>query len=290
MLGPLRAVILDNDETTGSYILLFSMMKALNKNGDIDLDFFTYIIERLADWMVSNSIFRPNLLPFLTLLMNLRNEGKIDAIIMYTNQLEVEPIINHSMPRCINHMFTYLVPGFSFDHILTRPNDPARINNVFPKQFKRVLDLYPGRPLNTKQMLFFDDLAVPIYIKTDGIEPKYTSRRSYVLVDPYKPYLNSEDISACVKFCLKNLVDLEYFTPIVSKYYVDNMHKDCTAILKSEDFSYFMKLVKWKYHSDGASKTNTGASTGEFTNLKEDFSPGDQSGRSVILGTEQGVQ
>lgn len=37
-------------------------------------------------------------------------------------------------------------------------------------------------------------------------------------------------------------------------------------------------------------KTNTGTSTGEFTNLKEDFSPGDQSGRSVILGTEQGVQ
>ena len=274
MLGPLRAVILDNDETTGAYTLLFSMMKALNKTGDIDPLLFTHILEKLATWMVVNSIFRPGLLPFLALLMNLKKEGKIDAIIMYTNQLEIEPIINYSMPRCINYMFMYLVPGFTFDHILTRPEDPTTINNVFPKQFKRVLDLYPDRPLNTRKMLFFDDLAIPKYVRTDGIDQKYTSRGSYVLVDPYKCLLYSEDIAECVDFCLEGLADLESFTPNVIKYYVDNMHKDYNPSLRPQGFSYFMKLVKWKYHSDG-NKKHTRTPSGESSDLEEDFGSGD---------------
>jgi hypothetical protein len=289
MSGPLKAVILDNDETTGAYTLLYSIIKTLNKIGDIDTMFYTYIIERLALWMVKMSIFRPGLVPFLTLLMNLRNEGKIDAIIMYTNQLEIQPTLQYSLPRCINHMFTYLVPGFKFDHILTRPEDPTTVNNVFPKKFKRVLDLYPDRPLNTRKMLFFDDLAVPKYITTEGIEPKYTSRRSYVLVEPYKVLLFSEDIESCVRFCFEDFVDIESLTMVITRYYSENIYKDYTPSICSEDFTYFMKLVKWKYNSDGTSKKHAGTTRGESTNLEEDSGPGDKEDGPIIHGTEQGV-
>jgi hypothetical protein len=247
--GTLKAVILDNDETTGSYIIVYSMLKSLQNLGHIEPQLFTYILERLAVWMVKHSIFRRGLIGFLSTLVDLKKAGKIDAVIMYTNQYEPNENLSESLPRCIQYMFMYLVPGFVFDHILTRPENPLVINNSYLKQFKRVLDLYPYRPSDNTQILFFDDLAVPMYLNDDGV--KVTSDSSRILVDPYYCVLYKEDIKDCVKFCLNNMVDLKEFTHSVTYYYSLMVNKNhCISNIPS-DCSYFTELVKKKYDIDG---------------------------------------
>jgi len=251
--APLRAVILDNDETTGSYIIVVSIIRTIHKLGKIDLELFHYILERLASWMIRESIFRPDLIEFLKTLARLKKENKIDAVIMYTNQSELDSTLQNSLPRSIEYMFKFLVPDFAFDHILTRPENPTRINNVFPKQFKRVLDLYPYSPLDITEMLFFDDLALPMYVKDDGI--KFSSESSWVLVDQYYRLLKKKDIINCVKFCFGDLVDCNFFTHLVIKIYLSydlSSYKENSSPISC---SYFTELVKKKYDTDGSQTT-----------------------------------
>jgi hypothetical protein len=246
---PLKAVILDNDETTGSYPIVYSILKTLQNAGNIEPSLFTYILERLATWMIKESIFRPGLIEFLKTLVKLKAERKIDAIIMYTNQYEPNETLNTSLPRCIQYMFMYLVPGFVFDHILTRPENPVILNNTYPKQFKRVLDLYPYRPSDNTQILFFDDIAVPMYVKDDGVEESSDSSR--VLVDPYYCFLYKEDIVDCVKFCLGDIADLKEFTYSVIYYYSKLVNQPYKMPIAPLNCSYFTELVKKKYDTDG---------------------------------------
>ena len=246
-MEPLRAVILDNDETTGSYLIVLSIIKTINSFGNIDSLYFQYILEKLSFWMLKNSIFRPGLVGFLRTLRDLRKANKIDAIIMYTNQYETSTSIFTSLPRCIEYMFMFLVPGFKFDNILTRPSTTVIINNVNPKQFRRVLDLYPDRPSDITQILFFDDLAVPLYIRTDGIDVYCESAR--VLVEPYICILYKEDIESCVKSCL-NINDYDDFILNVINYYTANLRLLHTTTF-STNCSYFTELIKAKYDLDG---------------------------------------
>ena len=247
--GPLRAVILDNDETTGSYHIVYSILKSIQKHGTVAPELFCYILERLATWMVKESIFRPGLIEFLTTLVNLKKAGKIDAIIMYTNQYETGQTLSASLPRCIQYMFMYLVPGFVFDHILTRPENPVILNNTYPKQFKRILDLYPYWPSDNTQILFFDDIAVPMYVKDDGVEESSDSSR--VLVDPYFCFLYKEDIKECVKFCLGDMAELTSLTQSVHYYYSTLINKPYNMAVVPLNCSYFTELVKKKYDIDG---------------------------------------
>ena len=243
-MEPLRAVILDNDETTGSYLILHSIIKSIKYLGNnIDPSFFGYILEKLAVYMVRESIFRPGLIEFLRTLVKLKKEGKIDAIIMYTNQNEPNQILSSSLPRCIQYMFMFLVPGFVFDKILSRPENPTTVNNVYPKQFKRVLDLYPERPLDISNMLFFDDLAIPLYVRADGIE--IISNTSWVLVEPYVCILYKEDIQDCIKFCLDDMADIKTFTDSVIKFY--STHKVNISANTPRPCSYFTELVNEKF-------------------------------------------
>jgi len=246
-MDPLRAVILDNDETTGSYLIVLSIIKTINSLGNIDIEYFHYILEKLSFWMLKNSIFRPGLVDFLRTLRDLRKANKIDAIVMYTNQYEINTSIFTSLPRCIEYMFTFLVPGFKFDNILTRPSTSVTVNNVIPKQFKRVLDLYPERPSDISQILFFDDLAVPLYIRTDGIDVYCESAR--VLVEPYSCILYKEEIEECVKICFDNNVDNDFILNVV-QYYSYQFRQIQTSI-NSTSCSYFTDLIKTKYDLDG---------------------------------------
>ena len=246
---PLRAVILDNDETTGSYQIVYSILKSLKKQGNIDKLLFYHILEKLATWMVKESVFRPGLIAFLKTLVVLKKENKIDVIIMYTNQHEPDTNIVNSLPRCIQYMFMFLVPGFFFDHMLTRPETTIVINNIYTKQFKRVLDLYPRRPFDNTQMIFFDDLASPLYVRDDDIKIKSDSSR--VLVKPFSCILSKEQIEKCIRFCLDDLVDYKTFTDSVMEYYLSfDMGIDNNLTIPM-DCSYFIDLVKSKYNSDG---------------------------------------
>lgn len=208
----LRAVILDNDETTGWYPLVFGMLSVLQDYPNLTNDDIASILERLADWMLEYKFFRPGIVDFLKTIIELRQENSLDAVIMYTNQVNcAPPNLESSMlelwspPHAIAYMMSWLVKDFVFDHILTRPLDLKCVpgTKYYPKQFKRIFDLYPDRLVNTKHVLFFDDLAIPTVLRTDGIPKSAVYDYSRVLVSPYRCHYTEEDIHKCAKYCLK---------------------------------------------------------------------------------------
>ncbi len=205
MSTPLRAIILDNDETTGSYGILFAVLEHLRPlAAELDAAFVQRSLKRLAYWMMTHGLFRPGLRNLLSICMALRNAGALDAIIMYTNQSEVEVPEGtveflYSPPKCIQYMFSYLMTQQVFDHLLTRPVRGQTLQGGWNvKQFKRVLDLYPGRPLDMRGLLFLDDLALHPYIQTTGIPKKGVFQSSYFRVTPYKRVLGAKDVFECL--------------------------------------------------------------------------------------------
>ena len=205
----LRAIILDNDETTGSYYVVFALIFAfqiLPKPPDI-FEVST-VLERLALWMLNHNCFRPGLLEFLKHIVKMRNSGHLDGIIMYTNQKDFTPQTTKdsnslypplltSPPHCISYMMSYLVQDIVFDHILTRPDHgtPVGQNGCIAKQFKRVLDLYPEYSHSCKNLLFFDDLATPEVIRFDGLQKEYHDLKAYALVPPYVRILTLPELT-----------------------------------------------------------------------------------------------
>ncbi len=205
---PLRAVILDNDETTGSYYVVFALVFALQSLSKPPYIFeLITLLERLAVWMSAHNCFRPGLIDFLKYIVKMRNENKLDGIIMYTNQKDFTPPVTDSNslypplltspPACISYMMSYLVQDVVFDHILTRPEQgtPVGTNGCLAKQFKRVLDLYPEYSLSCKHLLFFDDLATQEVIRFDGIPKAQHDMKAYALVPPYTRTLSLPELT-----------------------------------------------------------------------------------------------
>ena len=128
---PLKAVVLDNDETTGSYSLVFAILVCLEHHKVHDMKLVAEVLQRLAVWMNVHHCFRPGLRQLLQSLLTLRYYGKLDAIIMYTNQSEVipegwsdpYPPFLKSPPQAIAYMMNCLTGHKVFDHILSRPKD-----------------------------------------------------------------------------------------------------------------------------------------------------------------------
>jgi hypothetical protein len=140
----------------------------------------------------------------------------------------------------------FLVPGFKFDNILSRPKNPRIVNNVFVKQFSRVLDLYPDKPSDITQILFFDDLAFHPYVDTENINIYSESAR--VLVKPYSRILNKKDIDECINYCFINTVDIAFISNVFD-YYSCQFRRVPESINSS--CSYFTELIKAKYDLDG---------------------------------------
>lgn len=84
-----KIIILDNDETTGSYKLIFLLYDFLLKSKvgkHIDLGTVVHIIKHYYSTNSIQPIIRPHVGMFLSNLIQLRNKGKIDHIVMLTNQ------------------------------------------------------------------------------------------------------------------------------------------------------------------------------------------------------------
>jgi hypothetical protein len=196
---PLRAVILDNDETTGSYGLLFAYLSVLEQVPDLNEDVLTYILQRLANWMIVHAVFRPGLRSLLRCLLALRRQKKLDAILMYTNQYDSGT--RFSVPRAIACMMNHLAGEVVFDHILTRPDHPEQ-DGQYRKQFYKILDLFPGVPRDIRQVTFMDDHAVPDFIGHYGIPSSATDESSWYKIEPYSRALTVKDIHESILYCL----------------------------------------------------------------------------------------
>ena len=187
---PLRAVVLDNDETTGSYGIVFAYLHSLEQVHDLNPELLCSILKRLADWMIMRNVFRPGLRSFLRCLLALRRQKKLDAIVMYTNQYDSGTIF--SVPKAIAYMMNYLAGETVFDVILTRPEHPEQ-DGIYRKQFSRILDLFPGVPRDIRQVIFFDDHATRDFIGHQTIPLRCTEPNCWYKVEPYTKLLTQKD-------------------------------------------------------------------------------------------------
>ncbi len=119
--GP-RIVILDNDETTGSYGPLFHLLDLLSQHGPglhaagVRL---RDLVPALGLFCLEAQLFRPGLRDLLLSLRALRMKGRLDSVVMYTYQSE-PALRSHealydavgqfiSVPILIDYMFGWLV-------------------------------------------------------------------------------------------------------------------------------------------------------------------------------------
>ena len=86
MNSALRAIVLDNDEASGSYLILFDLWETLMRTSVGSVLTFKQILDFLIKKAGDYNIFRPGLIQFLETCVELRDTYCIDAIIMYTHQ------------------------------------------------------------------------------------------------------------------------------------------------------------------------------------------------------------
>jgi hypothetical protein len=193
-MQPLRAIVLDNDEATGSYLLLFDIWDTLIKTQLGRHITFRQVVEFFFDRWATYSFFRPGLFTFLRTCVQLRRDGKIDAILMYTHQNAEFTWAGWSIPAFLAILMHTIVARETqiqtplFDYVLSLP-PPAFQKNVdgwIVKDFDRILHLYPWRPRDIRQIIFIDDNATPQRIEADTIPPEGKAWSAWYKVSPYR--------------------------------------------------------------------------------------------------------
>ena len=253
---PLRAVILDNDETTGSYGILFSILAILQQIPSVNIEYTSIILQKLAQWMVTRNVFRPGLKNLLQTCIGLKNQNRIDAIVMYTNQLEqslpeellYKDNISHilwSPPRCIAYMMNYLVDDTVFDCMLSRPPNADNTKWIM-KSFSRILDLYPLRPKDIRQMVFIDDMAFPNFIDAKDIPPHLRDVTAWQSVEPYSRRLTEKEFVDCITYCFGSRDPADGFTSAVWDVYQSYIPEK-SSIANASPFLILGDLLQKKF-------------------------------------------
>jgi hypothetical protein len=202
---PLRAVVLDNDETTGSYGIIYSLLTHLRGLSLTEED-TARLYNRLAHALEEYQLFRPHLGHLLQTLDALGDELVLDTVIMYTNQtceLALQPHIDpesfsvqnllYSVPLTIAYLMNEVYHTVAFHKILTRPPLLRGIQHTScPKSFSRILDMYPSKARSTEKILFVDDNASPEFITFCPRTQTY--QHSYVRIRPYVRILTDAEL------------------------------------------------------------------------------------------------
>jgi hypothetical protein len=202
----LRAIVLDNDEATGSYNILFGLWEVLRETSFGKLLSLEVVLDYLIDVVVKEpyNIFRPHLFTFLHTAYELREKGHIDSIIMYTNQEASFTWRDCSIPVLISILMTRLMNKKErplFDHILSRPpeNYQREVGGGWIlKSFDRILNLYPGVNRDIRDIVFVDDNANPKLIEADNITAEHKTLSSWQHVSPYRVLYNGKQLRTLV--------------------------------------------------------------------------------------------
>lgn len=216
----LRAVVLDNDETTGSYGIIFSLLGHLRKLPNLTDDEIAGFYQRLAYVMDYYNLFRPGMKAFLQTLDALQNENLLDTVVMYTNQTDESSVLTaelqdeadrfplkallYSVPLTVAYLMNESYHIIVFDKILTRPPLLRGIQHTScPKSFSRVFECYPDHRRSTEKILFVDDNASPEFITSC---PRTESHpHSYVRPPPYVRILTDAELETVLAMCLHGM-------------------------------------------------------------------------------------
>ncbi len=234
--NPLRCVILDNDETTGCYTLVFSLVNYLSKHVLEYHDQIEVIFTKLALFMEEHHLFRPGLRALLKELCALRRDGHIDKIFMYTNQRHQVPLedqgtmheLLHSVPMAISFMMNVLADDEDvFDHHYTRPIEHWGQTGVIPKYFSRIFetDTHKEYVMDMQYMIFVDDMAHPNFIKADGFQDHQIKEHSWYRVEPYYATLEDHQLEHFMFLLFENKWVTEDSIKGILKQYIEYMPK-----------------------------------------------------------------
>jgi hypothetical protein len=228
----LRAVVLDNDETTGSYGIVYSLLTHLRPLNLVEEDAAIFY-NRLAHAMDHYQLFRPHLGHFLQTLDLLGDDTSLDAVIMYTNQTcELTSLrdsrkvsdegqdedqdedqddtfavrnLLYSVPLTIAYLMNEVYHTIAFHKILTRPPLLRGIQHAScPKSFSRVLDMFPSKARSTEKILFVDDNARPEFITACSKTETYP--HSYVRIRPYVRILTDAELDTLLGAVLHGML------------------------------------------------------------------------------------
>jgi hypothetical protein len=207
----LKAVILDNDETTGYYKKLENYIKQYNKSTSLEKTIDEIVekikfelLEKLNNINSKKTSLRPGIEDFLKDLLNLKRTGKIDAIIMYTNMSKNSKIIIdnkvYSKPYILALIFNKIAevtPEESFfDLLIFR-------DKSYPKtKYIKVIDIIFKVKNKDNVYLFFDDKPGEIKYKNKNTNNESNSiniKLTIPKINEYIPYtiknMNSKKIT-----------------------------------------------------------------------------------------------
>jgi hypothetical protein len=187
-VGP-RIVVIDNDETTGSYGPLFHLVDLLKANeaaihsGGIRL---RDLVPALGLFCLEAQLFRPGLRDLLVALRALRQREKVEAVVMYTYQSEPalrsrEALYDSigqfiSVPVLIDYMFGWLVSSGKkvepfFDRRIVRETHMRALGRsdegLGGKKLSVVFDELQRLPsANLRGVVFIDDCLANVRLPT----------------------------------------------------------------------------------------------------------------------------
>ena len=207
--GP-RIVVIDNDETTGSYGPLFHLLDLLSHHepgvheAGIRL---RDLVPVLGLFCLEGQLFRPGLRELLVALRALRDKGRLDAVVMYTYQSEAA-LRSHealydavgqfiSVPILIDYMFGWLVSSGKkvepfFDKRIVRETHMRALNradgDLGSKKLSVVFDELQRKPsANLRGVVFMDDCLANVRLPASiGGEVVKAAALTALSVAPYE--------------------------------------------------------------------------------------------------------
>lgn len=262
---PPRLIILDNDETTGSYWILFKLVH-LFRDHNLDTFDIKAFVPAITNFCLKARIFRPGLLDFLNTIAKLRATNKVDAIIMYTYQDELvgrkddwsEMYNTHgrlvNIPILLDYCFGYMTGGFKevrpfFDTRIARPAHRQLVglsetDSLGPKQMSAVFKALRMKPTTDLQYVAFVD---DCYLNISNIADK-RNKLGPLTGTFIKPYnMTLADVGAAVlelkqlhKTFLHQYVDagtFQHLIDAIEHYELDKyaVHSDCRS---KDPFTY----------------------------------------------------
>jgi hypothetical protein len=167
---PLRAVVLDLDETLGSFLAFKKLVQEYDKN---DYDAF---IKETSEFLTSPKMgapaFRPGIETFLQTLYELKHSGKINSVIIYTNMtpspfLKIDDTVYTRM-QILSHIF---------DKIIDKSNQPLCDLIIFrsisypPQKYINVIEKIYDNDSKENKFVFFDDKPENILNTKNSTKP-----------------------------------------------------------------------------------------------------------------------
>ncbi len=206
--GP-RIVVLDNDETTGSYGPLFHLLDLLNAH-EVGLHEagirLRDLVPALVLFCLEGQLFRPGLRDLLIALKALREKDRVDSVVMYTYQSEA-PLRSQealydavgqfiSVPVLIDYMFGFFVSGGKkvepfFDRRIVRETHMRALRrsdgNLGGKKLSVVFDELQRRPsADLRGVVFMDDCMANVRLPASiGGEAVRSAALTGLSIAPY---------------------------------------------------------------------------------------------------------